>query len=365
MPDDDRALGIIPTGRNDPYAEEDSPEDDMLAMFEDADDSDETDVPAEPATLPDDDEDDPQPPPPPEPDDDETAQAPEGEALVEGDVTAQEIDDEVRLLAGRFPDTDEGLAQLENSYKEAQGWATRAMQELRAAEERQAGTDEEVAQLQAQLQQLTGTVIAQMRESDPEFAERLERQQEIQRQIAAAMPEEEEYDPEEEAAYAFQQQAAANVAAFYQRTGVVPQGPEDAKIQRAMNVLLAAGAPIDMRSAAHLDAVYAASGDDNLLYELAMAPNAINVPGGVERLRARTAGGTIPATSGAPSPEQETQPPATQRPRRRRIEAHVETPGGGVPPPAAPGQPADEWDEIEAAYKKRYSKGPIFGSVRT
>lgn len=365
MADDDRALGIIPTGRNDPYETEDSPEDDMLAMFEDEQADDETDAPAEPASLPDDDDDDPQPPPPPEPDDDETAVPTGGEALVEGDVTEAEVDAEVRLLAGRFPDTDEGLAALENSYKEAQGWATRAMQELRAAEERQLDTEEETAQLRAQLEQLTGTVIAQMREADPEFAERLERQQEIQRQIAAAMPAEEEYDPEEDAAEQFRAQAAQNVQSFYQRTGIVPQGPEDMRIQRAMNVLLAAGAPIDMRSPAHLDAVHAASVDDNLLYELALAPNAINVPGGVERLRGRISGGTIPATSGAPSPEQETQPPATQRPRRRRVEAHVETPGGGVPPPAAPGQPVDEWDEIEAAYQKRYSKGPIFGSVRT
>lgn len=357
----EQTLGIVETGRSDPYPEDGDGSDDLLAYFEDEDASDEVGAPPEPATFEDDDEENPQPAPPPE-DDDETVAAP-SDLVTEG-TTDEEIEQEVRLLAGRFPDTDEGLAQLERSYGEVQGAFTRTTQELRRADERQNELEQLIAQQQSQMDQLTQAVTAQMAEADPEFAERLQRQQEINQAVQARIDAEfEDVDEDQEAFEQSQAVARANIASFYQRTGISPNGPEDQRMERAMQIAFQAGVPIDLRQPQHLDAILEASRDDNLLLELTMAPNAINVPGGMEHLKGRLSAGTIPPTTAAPSPEQETRPRSTQPPRRRRVEGHVESPGGGAPAPAAPAT-GDEFDEAADFYRKRFNKGPIFGGRR-
>lgn len=370
MPNDN-GLGINAGNRSDPYAGDTvDPADEIESMFADAAPGDVVDVPPEPANV--DEEDVPLPRTEPESDEPEGGepQAPPeaGDALVTEGTTPEELEGEVEEEARLFADRFGKVEDLEKAYKEVQGGFTRMAQDLQRSDTEREQLEAFLTQQQAQLDQLTQAVTSQMAEQDPEFAERLARQTEINRQVNERMDAEfEDVDPEQEAyeqqMVRDQQIARANIAAFYQRSGVAPGSPEDAQIERAMQAMVGAGVPIDLRRAEHLDAVLEASRDENLLFELTLAPNAINVPNGISRLKGRL-GATIPTTETAPSPEQETQPAPSKGPIRKRVEATVEVPDAGAPVPTAPGSQGDEYDDATRWYEKRYGKGLLFGSKR-
>lgn len=370
---DDNAFGII-GGRSEPYEGETTPEDELSAMF--ADDSpddrlevspegelppaeDEADGAATTAVAPADGE--------PEEGADEPP-APQGdEDLVTEGTTPEEVDREAELLAGRFQEVD----QLVDAYKNIQGAFTRVAQDRQRD---QAILEQQAAMLQEQqdqLDQLVTVLQSSLAKDDPELAEKLERAQEIQAAVDARLGpiqerlqeyESYEEDPEAQALEAARQQAQVTLGSFYQSKGIQPGSDDDKAMGRTAAQLARAGVPLDIRRPEHLEVVLEAARNPDLALELAMAPNAINIPNGVERLKARVGGGTIPPATGAPAGT----PPAGQQqngPTRKRVEAFVEVGSGGAPVEAAPGE--DEFDIAAKWYQQEYgSKGPLFGSTR-
>lgn len=370
------ALGIQGGRGGEPYADEDTPEDEMAKMFADATPGDELDVPPEPLTQPEPDEEEdeelpqtqPEPPTSPE----ETG---ETQALVEPGTTEEEVEtaaeEEERLLAGRF----QKIEDLEGSYKELQGAFTRIAQDAQAREEREAALQAALDQQRAEHDQLVQMLTQQMAEQDPEFAERLQRQQEMQRFLDARLPQPDPEDErlsweeqqEEQQLQELQRAAAGAITTFFTtHPEIKPGTPEDRKLTDTMTLLQQSGVPLALVNPKHIEIAYEASKDDRLVAELMMSPGAVNLPDGIDRLRARM-GATIPATGEAPpNGAGGTQPQSPQRgPVRKRLEGFVETGSGGAPADAAPGSQGDEFDSAREWYEKSYgAKGPLFGSKR-
>lgn len=266
----------------------------------------------------------------------------------------EEDEDEEQLYAGRYPSLD----AFQQGYKEIQAGFTRVVQENRQLE----------AQLEQQRQEqetLKNTVLRMAMENDPELAERLQAEeafssavQQAVDQRVAPIQEQVQAQQQQEQNRAFLIEAEQAIRGFW-NDHEISQGDEvDVSMREAMETLVSAGVPLSPANREHLELVYEALGNRNLLFEIANArPEIFQVPGGTDFLRSR-AGATIPP---AGSPPQGTQP----KPRgtaRRRVEAHVETSSGAPAPQAAPEK--DEFDEAVEWYNARSRKGPLFGSRR-
>ena len=372
------ALGIQ-GGRGEPYRDEEPPEDEMSKMFADAQPEDDLDVAPEPVNIDEPTEEDeelPRTQPEPDTSPDEIGEpVVDQEPLVEPGTTEEEVDaaaeEEARLLAGRFAKVED----LEQSYKELQGGFTRIAQDAQAREQREAQLQAALDQQRQEHDQLVQMLTQQMAEQDPEFAERLQRQQEMQRMIDARIP---QPDPEDEEAYfeeerkaqeaaQFQQAAAGAITTFFTtHPEIKPLSPEDKKLTDTMALLQRSGVPLALVNPKHIEIAYEASKDERLVAELMMSPGAVNLPDGIDRLKARM-GATIPATGEAPpNGAGGTQPQTPQRgPSRKRLEGFVETGSGGAPVDTAPGSQGDEYDKAVDWYQRSYgAKGPLFGSKR-
>lgn len=273
---------------------------------------------------------------------------------------AEEIDEAEPLYAGKFTDVE----GLENAYLEVTSGFTRIAQDRKAMQDQMAALQARDAEREQQMQQLVGYLTNQMAESDPEFAEQLQRQQQVeqlvQQRVQPILQQQEQQMAQQTQA---QRDAAAQLEAqaFYAaHPDVVPQSEADQMVARTFVALANAGVPL-VYDRASLDVAFEASQNPQLALDLMMNPRALEVPGGLDSLRARS-GATIAPNAPAPGEN------GTRRrgPVRQRVDTFVEVNSGGAPAPAAPG--AEKLDEFQEAWdvftKEQSSKGPLFGSAR-
>lgn len=339
----DNALGIRSF---DQEPEEENPEEDLMSMFADEETG---ELEAEPNN----DEEPEAPPAEPLPPEEEEPEAPAAEEPEQPEA------EQARLYANKYRSPEE----LERAYLEVTTGFTRVAQENAQARQAQEQMQAQLQAQQEQLQQVAEFLQAQMAEQDPEFAEELQRRMEMQQQIdqqveqrlAPLQQQMQQQDPEAVAAVGQMQAAAAD---FYRRHTEVAQGSaEDVAMTQGIVQMMNAGVPIDLRNPEHLDLALEASQNDALAAELMMAPQALQVQGGVARLRQR-AGATIQASEASPT-DNGTRAKA---PVRQKVEGFVETGTGGAPQSGAPGRKPDEFDEAWEWYQGRSARGPLFGA---
>ena len=268
-----------------------------------------------------------------------------------------------RVWAGKF----ETPEVLESAYLEVTRGFTQIAQERKAQADQIAALEATNAQMQQQMQGIVDYFTQQMAENDPDFADQLAQQQRVDQmveqrlaplreQIAKTQPSPEDIAAQQKMAAA-QQQAAA----FYQANpDITPNDARDTAVAQSYLRLANAGVPLEY-TAEHLQLAREAAENPQFALDLMMAPNALKVPGGLDRLREQS-GATIAASNGAPG-DNGTRP---RGPVKQRVDTFVEVSTGGAPAPAAPGgEQLDEFAEAWATYQAdRRSKGPLFGSPR-
>lgn len=268
-----------------------------------------------------------------------------------------------RVWAGKF----ETPEVLESAYLEVTRGFTQIAQERKAQADQIAQLDAQNQQMQAQMQELVGYLTQQMAETDPDFAEQLAQQQRVdqlvEQRLAPLREQIQQAQPSPEDIAAQQKYAAAQqqAAAFYQANpDIKPNDARDTAVAQSYLRLANAGVPLEY-TAEHLQIAREAAENPQFALDLMMAPNAVKVPGGLDRLRAQS-GATIAASNGAPG-DNGTRP---RGPVKQRVDTFVEVSTGGAPAPAAPGgEQLDEFAEAWATYQAdRRSKGPLFGSPR-
>lgn len=356
MPDQ---MGIRP-GLSEPYDEDQDrqgvptgPDEEIMAMFAEDNDGDQIDTepdpvdpPAAPASPPVADGDpgaaaDPAPPAPAEPALDQAA--------AELPVVEEPYEVRYRELQRAFTQVAQDHQRRDREYQELQAY---------------------VGSQQEQFDQLVTLLQEREAENDPEFAEALTRNQEIDRLVAerlAPFEEEREQQQQREQQTVAQTQAEQAVAVFYRdHADIVPGSAPDLAMAQTFQQLRGAGVPLDIRRVEHLEIAREASVDPNFAAELAMQPGALNIPDGLTRLRAR-AGATVESSTGATPPGDggTRQPGSNGAPARRRLEASLEVGSGGAPVETAPGTQTDEFDEATKWYKNDFQKGILFGAQRT
>lgn len=336
-------LGIRSFGSEPPEENEE----DVLAMFRDE----------EPGDLPAEDEPEAQPAPveplPPETDEsEEPPAAPEGAQASDDAEDVERAKEE--LLAGKF----HSVSDLERAYQEVTSGFTRVAQENAQVRQFAEQLQAQQAQQEQQMAQVVEYLQAQMAEQDPEFAEELQRRLEMQQLVDERVAPYAQQQQQQQQLDQNQRRMAAAADDFYRRhADVVPGSPEDVAMTQNIVRMMNAGVRLDLGNPEHLDLALEAAGNDGLTAELMMAPAALEVPGGVARLRQR-AGATIAPTEAAPGENGTT----AKAPVRQRVEAHVEVGTGGAPQSGAPGRQPDEFDEAWEWYQGRSAKGPIFGA---
>lgn len=340
MPD---ALGIQNFGRGEP--EEENPEDDLMAMFRDEDAADEVEAP--PADLT----------PLPREDGDEEAPPAEEPAAEEPETATDE--EKARLWANKYTSPED----MERAYLEVTTGFTRVAQENAQIRQQFEQVQTDAQAQQAQMNEIVGFLQAQMAEQDPDFAAELEQRnrtqqmvdQQVAQRVAPLEQQMQQNDPQAAQAVARMRGAADD---FYRRHSEIVQGStEDIAMTQGVVQMMNAGVPIDLGNPDHLDLALEAAANPALAAELMMAPQALQVPGGVDVLRGRV-GATIQASEASPT-EKGTRAKA---PVRQKVEGFVETGSGGAPQSGAPGKKPDEFDEAWDWYQGRSARGPLFGA---
>lgn len=341
----DNALGIRSFGQE---PEEENPEEDLMSMFADEETGEleqEPNSDEEPEAPP------VEPLPPEEGEEEPAAEEPTEEAP--GEEAPQ------HLYANKYRSPEE----LERAYLEVTTGFTRVAQENAQARQAQEQMQAQIQAQQEQLAQVAEFLQAQMAEQDPEFAEELQRRMETQQlvdqQVAQRLePFQQQMQQQDPQAVAAVGQMRAAAEDFYRRHTEIQQGsPEDVLMTQGIVEMMNRGVPIDLRNPEHLDLALEASQNEALAAELMLAPAALEVPGGVARLRQR-AGATIASTEASPA-ENGTRAKA---PVRQKVEGFVETGTGGAPQSGAPGKKPDEFDEAWNWYQGRSARGPLFGA---
>jgi hypothetical protein len=305
-------------------------------------------------TIGDEDEDDQDEGPLASPEETIETEGPSEETETPEETEIEETSEPEQLYAGRYASLD----AFQRGYKDLQGGFTRVAQENKAL----------VAELErqkAEHQQLREVVLQSLMESDPELAERLQAEEAFDKRLDEAIAERLGPISQQISQQASQQQNQAFLAEAtqtilsFQSEHEIAQGDDtDMAMREAMEALVGAGVPLSPANREHLELVYEALDNRNLLFEIANArPEIFRVPGGTDFLRQR-AGATI-TSAGSPSPGTQPKPRGAVR---RRVEAHVETSSGTPASEAAPAK--DEFDEAVDWYQKRFQKGPLFGSAR-
>lgn len=253
--------------------------------------------------------------------------------------------------------------ELENAYLEVQTGFTRVAQDNARMRAQNQQLQQQIQAQSEQMNQIIQFLQEDAAERDPEFAERLEQERMLQAAIDQRLgPVSEQFQAQQQqqqrqAMIASQQEAVKQFYAAH--PDVPPQSPADVAVAQSFQQLLAAGVPMNAANPEHFEIAYEAAQNPQFAMELAMAPGALNIQGGVARLRER-AGGTIAPQQGPPT-QGGTRPRA---PARRKVETFVEVGSGGAPAEAAPGQTLDEFEEAWDWYQENGSKGPLFGSGR-
>lgn len=260
------------------------------------------------------------------------------------------------LYAGRYQSMD----AFEQGYKDIQaGFTKMAMEnkDLVSSNER----------MEQELEQLKGLILQRAMEEDPEFAEQIQAQQQMNELVDQRV--EQQIGPMRDQAEAQQRMAAAQrfaaeaesaVRTFWAEHNITAGDNQDVAMRRVLDTLVASGARVSPANPDHLQLIYEASQNPRLLMEVVNSrPELIQVPGGMDYLRER-AGATIPSNGAAPAGTPAPAPQQQQRAVRRRVETHVET-GSGTPG-GTPTEPSgDEFDDAVDWFRQRHQgRGPLF-----
>ena len=260
------------------------------------------------------------------------------------------------LFAGR---EFESVEDAERSYQEMQSWATRAMNDARAQSEAYGQIQAQVAQQQQTLQAILPFISQQLLAENPELAEQLQRQQEIERIVSERVNQQVAPIQQQTAAALEEQQRRAqydaNVDAFYATHPEVEEGSElDRKVGAAF-VELRRTTGLNM---AHPDALSVALEcvqNPKLLTIYRLNPTYLDTVEG--RQYAKQQAGTPEIQAAIQNGQQR----RVQQGEAQRRAAFVEHGGSGIPAGAPGQQPkGDEFDEALNLWKSERESSIFF-----
>lgn len=250
-------------------------------------------------------------------------------------------------FAGReYPSFEEA----ERSYSEMQAWATRAIQEARQQNNAYGELQAQVAQQQQMLDQILPFLSQQMLADNPELAEQVQRNAEIERLVTERV--QAQIGPIQEQTQAAQEEAErraqydGNVDNFYRSHPEVEEGSDLDRAVGAAFVELRRSTGLNMAHPEALNVALEAAQNPRLLQVYRLNPQYLDTEEG--RSFARSLAATPEIQQAIDNGQQRRQ----GRAQAQRRAAFTETGGSGIPAQTPGKQPkGDEFDEALELWK--------------
>lgn len=260
------------------------------------------------------------------------------------------------LFAGR---EFESVEDAERSYQEMQSWATRSMNDARAQSEAFGSLQAQVAQQQQTLQSLLPYLSQQLLAENPELAEQLQRQQEIDQLVSQKVQQQVGPIVQQSQAQLEENQRRAqfdtNVETFYRSHPEVEEGSDlDRKVGAAF-VELRRTTGLNMAHPEALDVALECVQNPKLITIYRLNPTYLDTPEGRQYARQMAGAPEIQAAIEKGQQKRQSNGEASRR------AAFVEHGGSGIPAGTPGKQPkGDEFDEALDLWKSERESSIFF-----